>query len=163
MATRIEIEADDIRQLAAQLRQALRVVHEESAVAMERGAILVRNEAKRNIQRQNAIDTGQLLNSIAYERPVQPFEAKVGTNKVYARRVEEGTPAGEPMIPQGELLPWMARHGIPAEREFLVRRSIQRKGIRARPFLHPALESNRTAINREFAAANRRVAQRLTQ
>jgi phage gpG-like protein len=159
MATTMVVDVHEIFDLAKQCQGAAQIVAEETGVAMERSAILVQNAARTNIQQQHAIDTGRLLGSVT--REVKPFEASIGTNVAYARPVEEGRQSGAPMPPTGSLLGWMNRHGIPAEREFVIRRAIARRGIRARPYLLPALENNRTQIAREFAVANRRIAARV--
>ena len=64
------------------------------------------------------------------------------------------------MPPPGSLLGWMQRHGIPAEREYFLRRRISVKGIAPRPYLVPALEENEPAIQQEFKiAADRALAE----
>lgn len=160
MASTITIDASEIFQLAQQLNGSARIVAEESKVAMERSALTVQNAARLNLHNQQAIDTGQLVNSIA--REVKPFEARVGTNKTYGATVEHGRQPGAPMPPPGSLRGWMARHGIPAVLEYVIRRAISRRGIRARPYLLPALEDNRAAITKEFTAAHLRAVKRAT-
>ena len=157
----ITFDAHEFVALGDGLMVSERIVAEEAKRAMERSAVTVQNAAKLNLQRQGAIDTGQLLNSIA--REVQPFEARIDSNKQYARPVEEGRAAGAPMPPAGSLLGWMGRHDIPLEHEFAIRRAISQRGIAARPYLSPALEQNRQQIDREFAAAQRRIVKRATQ
>lgn len=161
MDMQITFDAHEFIDLGDGLMASPKVVAEEAKRAMERSAITVQNAAKQNLQRLGAIDTGQLINSIA--REVQPFEARIGSNKQYARPVEEGRAAGAVMPPAGSLLGWMERHDVPLELEFVIRRAIARKGIAARPYLIPALEQNRQQINREFAAAQRRIVKRATQ
>jgi hypothetical protein len=65
------------------------------------------------------------------------------------------------MPPEGSLAGWMARHGIDASLEFVVRRGIARRGIRPRPYLKPAFAKNRVKITREMDQVLRRVSQRL--
>lgn len=160
-AATITFDAHEILDLGEGLFVSARVVAEEAKRATERSAILVQNAAKVNIQQQKAIDTGQLLNSIA--RQVEPFEARIGSNKQYARNVEEGRAAGAAMPPGDSLDGWLRRHNIPLEASFPIRRAIQDRGIRPRPYLLPALETNRTAINREYQAAGMRIAERVTE
>lgn len=71
--------------------------------------------------------TGHLRRSITSDP--QPYAGRVGANVVYARVVEEGFPP--------------ARAGL--------------KGRKAKPYLRPALEQNRPAINKEFTLAMGRV------
>ena len=167
----ITFDAHEFVALGDGLMASPKVVAEEAKRAMERSAITVQNAAKLNLQRQGAIDTGQLLNSIA--REVQPFEARIGSNKQYARLVEGADEEGRlhewsrrpgmPPPPPGSLLGWMNRHNIPEELETTIRFSIARKGIKARPYLIPALEQNRAQIDREFAAAQKRIVKRTMQ
>jgi phage gpG-like protein len=159
MSDRITIDVSDIVAFASRSTNAPRIVADETKNAMERSAIIVQNAARSNIQQQGAIDTGRLLGSIT--RDVSPTEAQIGTNVTYAPTVEDGRRSGAPMPPSGALLDWMRRHGIPAESEFVVRRAIARRGIKARPFLLPALTNNLTQIEREFEAALSRVAARV--
>lgn len=77
--------------------------------------------------------TGHLRRSITTDP--QPYEGRVGTNVVYARVVEEGFPPARPGL----------------------------KGRKAKPYLVPALEQNRPAINREFTAAIGRVLTELSR
>lgn len=169
MVTEISIDVSQMIDFGQGLMVSERVVAEETRKALERSAILVQNDAKRNLQAHKAIDTSQLINSIA--REVTPTEAQIGSNKAHARLVEGADEQGNlhewsrrpemPMPPKGSLLGWMNRHGIPAEAEFVIRRAIARDGIPARPYLIPALESNRRNIEREFAAAADRINKRL--
>lgn len=159
MDFQIHFDAHEFVDLGNGLLASPKVVAEESKRAMERSAITVQNAAKLNIQKQGAVDTGQLLNSIA--REVQPFEARIGSNKQYARPVEEGRAAGATMPPAGSLDGWLQRHRIPLELSFVIRRAIAQRGIRARPYLIPALAQNRTQIDREFKAAQKRIVKRV--
>lgn len=155
----ITIEAPDFKVLARDVRQSKRVIAAESMEALSRVARYVKRQAQHNLQAQDAIDTYNLYDSI--ETRVKPFEAVVFTNEDYAVNVEKGRKKGEKMPPEGSLLEWMARHGIPAEAEFVIRRSIKVRGIEARPFLQPALVQSRRVIEKEFTEAGRRIIVRL--
>lgn len=152
----------DTRELDAIVRRfqgAEALLDREVQVALDRSTILVQNDARVRLTNQGAIDTGALRASLT--RQVSADEGVVGTNKSYAPVVEYGRRAGAPMPPEGALLGWMSRHGIAAEKEYAVRRNIRRRGIRARPYLIPALLENVDAIRREFDAAAQRVLQKL--
>lgn len=159
MVAEISIDVSQMIDFGQGLMVSERVVAEETRKALERSSILVQNDAKRNLQAHDAIDTGQLINRLF--REVEPDEARIGSNLQHARPVEEGRRPGGPMPPSGSLLGWMNRHGIPAVAEFVIRRAIARRGIPPRPYLVPALESNRRNIEREFAAAADRINKRL--
>lgn len=155
MVAEISIDFSEMIDFGQGLMVSERVVAEELRIAMVRSAAAVERDAKANV----VVDTGTLRRSIATE--VLPLEARIGSNQQHARPVEEGRRPGAPMPPSGSLLGWMNRHGIPAEAEFVIRRAIARRGIPSRPYLVPALESNRRNIEREFAAAADRINKRL--
>lgn len=58
----------------------------------------------------------------------------------YDEVIEHGRRKGAPMPPAGVLDEWMSTRGIPAEVEFLIRRSISENGIQASPYMRPAFE-----------------------
>ena len=103
---------------------------------LERSAQVVEARAKERVP----VDTGRLRTSIS--RRVEPHRrrAVVGSKLVYARPVEEGRRPGI-WPPVDALQPWARRHGFPAGRAgaFLVARAISRRGIKAQPYLRPAL------------------------
>lgn len=133
------------------------LVVDEITKAMNRSVLSVERSAKQVVP----VDTGTLRRSITHEVRPSPgmVVGRVGSNQPYAKIVEEGRTPGA-MPPAGVLLGWMARKNIPAEREFLIRRAINRRKI-ARPYLKPAITANRAAIDREFAQVPRRVLRRL--
>lgn len=57
----------------------------------------------------------------------------------YARVMDEGRRPGAKMPPKGSMLAWMSSKGIDPKKEFIVRRAIGRKGIRARRFFEKAV------------------------
>lgn len=159
MAGLVTFDASEFARFAQTFAAGPQVVSDESRVAMERSAILVQNTAKHNLQQQQVIDTGRLINSVAYQ--VTPFSATIGTNVTHAPSVEGGRRAGSAMPPPGSLTGWLSRHGLSTALDFVVRRSIARRGIPARPFLFPALERSTRQIEREFDEALLRIMRRL--
>jgi len=59
----------------------------------------------------------------------------------YDEVIERGRRRGAPMPPPDALRPWMSTHGIPAEAEFLIRRTIAENGIKASPYIEPAFRA----------------------
>lgn len=107
---------------------------------LTRGAILVRNTAVETVN----VDTGRVKQSIAYELDGTPARtAIVGTNVDYAPNLEAGTPPH--VVPPSDLEGWARRTGFPGGGAG-ISRVIARRGTKAHPFLLPALESNRGAI-----------------
>ena len=144
MAT-ITVDTREIEALGAKLVNARPVVERHLTVAMTRSTAQVQHDAMATVP----VDTGHLRRSITTD--VTPFVGRVGTNVPYAEVVEKGRRAGAPMPPPAALGPWARRHGIPAGAVFAIALAIGRRGIPARPYLVPALERNRAAIQREFA------------
>lgn len=91
---------------------------------------------------------GRLGKAIAYRltgrRGLIELEAgpRVGDPGVepYDEVIEHGRSKGAKMPPPGVLGEWMAKKGIPEDREFLVRRAISVNGIQASPYMQPAFE-----------------------
>lgn len=83
---------------------------------LNRRALRVVNQAKRNLRAAGLIDTGTLLNSITHDISVSRtgLTATVGTNLPYGRYLHEGTgiygPKGQPIRPKnGKVLAWPTR------------------------------------------------------
>jgi hypothetical protein len=136
-----------------------RIVLEETRNGITRSVIQIEADAKRGI----ATDTHTSQRSLTHEVVTHGnnVTGRAGTNYLPAKIIETGRSAGGPMPPQGVLLGWMRRHGIDERFEFVLRRSIARRGIRPRPYLKPALDKNRPAITREMAAVLKRTMTRL--
>lgn len=88
------------------------------------------------------VDLGAFRRSIIYRTSLTRNGLRVegevystDTPRAKVAVIEYGRTPGKRMPPKGALLGWMSRHGIPAEREFFVRRKIGRDGIPAKaPF-----------------------------
>lgn len=154
-APAISIDASRLHALLDRFEDAEPIVQREGGNALARSAAQVEADAKRNITDVGAVDTGMLRRSIAVElRPGNsPIEASIGSNQQYAATVEVGRRPGATAPPSGALLDWMRRHGIPPEKEYVLRMRIGRYGIDGRPYLGPALTDNEGVIQREFDLA----------
>jgi hypothetical protein len=135
------------------------VVDRELRHAMTASLLLIEASARSNV----AYDTGRLAGSITHTitGAGPTLEGRVGPSVRYGASVEFGRRAGARMPPVDALMGWVGRHprgrGTRRQQAFALARSIQRRGIRPRPFLRPAYRSNRAAINRLFARAGGRV------
>lgn len=110
--------------------------------------------------RTTPVDTGQLRQSWTVLRAdggVRPVTGTVGTNKTYALAVDQGREPGT-WPPEGELLPWMRRHGIPEDREYLIRRKIFRVGTVAHRMSEQAVARMEAALPGECDRAAREMA-----
>src|SRR5688500_13686015 len=117
------INADDIQTWAAKVAGAPAILQQEQLTAMQRATLTVQRGAQSVVR----VDKGELRQSVT--TVATATEGKVGTSLPYGVVMDKGRRAGAPMPPQGALLGWMARHGIPPEMEFVVRRAIARNGI----------------------------------
>lgn len=108
-------------------------------------------------QRAVRNDTRRLMGSIVPKRAAVVGTRVVGewgTGERHALPNELGRRAGARMPPKGVLLGWMGRRGIPAQREFVIRRAIARRGIPPQPFMAPGEAEVRRALGTEkFRAA----------
>lgn len=110
--------------------------------------------AERNAKRDVRVDRGDLRRSITSVVEVHgtTVVGRWGSNKPHARPNEFGRAAGGRMPPQGVLVAsgWLRRHGIPESAEFVVRRAIARRGIKAQPFIRRPAAELRTLLVREL-------------
>lgn len=93
-----------------------------------------------NAKKTAPSDTGRLRSSIQTEIKNKGFTAQVFSDVEYAVHVEYGTKAHFP--PPSALKGWARRHNMPGM-EFIIARSINRRGTKARPFLFPAFEKEK--------------------
>lgn len=97
--------------------------------ALEQACLIVLRDAKKNCP----VDDGQLRNSIQYQ--IEDTTGYVGTNVEYAPYVEKGTGIYNA---EGRQTPW---HYQDAKGQWHTT-----KGMKAQPFLQPALDNNMDAI-----------------
>lgn len=93
--------------------------------------------AERAAREGSPKDTGALARSFASE--VRPGLARVYSPLVYAPVMELGRRPGARMPPPRALAGWARRHGL-AGQEYVLARSIARRGIKGRFFLRKAAE-----------------------
>jgi phage gpG-like protein len=147
----VTVDDSSLNDLTARYAQIVPVMERELHVAMVRSTAQVQHDAQVAVP----VDTGTLRRSITTN--VTPYEGRVGTNLLYGKVVEEGRDKNKPMPPTGSLLGWMKRHGMNPKNEYGLRLRISQRGIKARPYLIPALEQNKAMIDKEFTLAIGRV------
>jgi hypothetical protein len=156
-------DGSSLVRMASRYEGAAPIVADETKTSMLRSVIAIEGTAKRNVAPFS--DTDTLQRSLTHE--VQATGGMVvgraGTNVKYGKVVEDGRAAGATMPPPAALVQggWLRRHGIPDSAAFVVARAIGRRGIKARPYLKPALQSNLVFIQREFDSLMTRVMKRL--
>lgn len=142
-------------EMDARLARMPAVAARELRTAMTASLLLIEGSARSNV----AYDTGRTAGSISHQISGSgpTLEGRVGPSVRYGASIEFGRRAGARMPPVEALMGWVGRHpsgrGSRRSQAFALARSIQRRGIRPRPFLRPAYRSNRTAINRLFSRA----------
>lgn len=100
-----------------------------------KACLVIEKEAKKKCP----VDDGQLRNSITHK--VDKLEGQVGTNVEYAPYVEIGTGIYSTKG-SGRMTPWVYRD---AEGKFH-----KTKGMKAQPFLKPAVDNNKDKILESF-------------
>jgi hypothetical protein len=156
-----EITVEGADELITKFRQAPEIVKEEMLKGIDRltfagQAVSMKSSPK---------DTGTLRRSITQKKAVfagGEATGAWGTNVPYAKVMEEGRGAGKPMPPSGVLLGWMRRHGIDAKAEYVVRRAIGRKGIKATHFMKQGRDAIEPKVTAEFTAVVQRIVNRIT-
>lgn len=152
MSGDLTITVANLDPLLGRLNGSAGLLEAELLTAMQRSTLQVQHDA----MEASPVDTGTLRR--AWTVTATALEGVVSNNVPYAPTMEYGRRAGAAMPPEGALLGWMGRHGIPAEAEFVIRRGIARRGIAAKRMAAQALEKNRAGIEQEFAQAAQRFA-----
>jgi len=105
-------------------------------------ALEIKTQAQDNIRALEAIDTGNLRNSIIAEVTANGLSAEIGPQAPYGPYAEFGT---RPHFPPLEALEdWARKHGFKSA--WPICKVIAKRGLRARPYLNPAF----FAIEGEF-------------
>lgn len=160
----IAIDVTPILNLGVDMVAAAQAIETESKIAMMRSVIPIERSAKQEVPRY----TGHLFRTITYKvtAMVGGIEGQVGTNDPKAADVERGSPPRT--VPFDVLAKWAAKQigGDPKDPGFRamvaeIQKRIAARGTQPHPYLIPALEQNREAIDREFALVIPRALKRL--
>ncbi len=149
--------------------------------ALTASLLLVEGTARQLAPQDTRRLSGSITHDITGTYPT--LVGRVGPSVQYGRNVEFGRRAGARMPPVDALLGWVRRHWAPSIRAeariaaarfpgrersrawrqagqdalrskaFVLARAIARRGIPPHPFMRPAFERNRVAINGIFARA----------
>lgn len=157
---------------AARLNAFPQTLERDLRRTMTAALLLVEGDARRLA----AQDTRRLAGSITHAIQGQgtTIVGRVGPSVQYGRFVEFGRRPGR-MPPPAALVGWVRRHSELRQarrtpnreaelmrRAWLLARAIGRRGIRPRPFLRPAYQRNRIAVEAMFARMGIRVVASLT-
>jgi hypothetical protein len=148
-------EVKGATELQQDLLQAQRDVPKRTRDAMETSLLLIERDARAAVPQDTRALMGSISSTIASRAGA--LEGTVGPSKRYGYFVEYGRRPGK-MPPLQAIEGWARRHGL---NPFLVARAIGRRGVKARPFMLPALEKNEKRIFDLFAQAGARIAARI--
>ena len=123
------------------------MIDERSKMLIATVKKLYHRDAKQNIQNNNGISTGQLINSIETRFSKQISQGEVEVMADYAGYYEFGRKAGG-MPPVKFILEWVRKKHIaedPKEQEqiaWAIAKSIEKNGTKPHPFFYPAFKKN---------------------
>ena len=140
----IDVKIEGLERLQAGVAAGPATLAIEVRGAMKAGSLLIEGAARGLAPK----DTGRLAGSIGHNISGSGanLQSKIGPSVGYGLVVEKGRGANKPMPPAGAMAGWMARKGIPASASYVLRRSIGRKGIKARPYMLPAFQGNQGRV-----------------
>lgn len=140
----IDVRIEGLERLQAGAAAAPATLASEVRTAMTAGSLLIEGTARSLAPK----DTGRLAGSITHQISGggANLQSKIGPSVGYGLVVEKGRGAGKPMPPEGAIAGWAARKGIPASALYVLRRSIGRKGIKARPYMKPAFDQHQGRV-----------------
>jgi hypothetical protein len=152
MSENFRVEFPDLPGFVTALRGAPKALQTELTTAAKK--IAFRGESLSKIAAP--VNTGNLRSSVysKAEGGAGQVSAIWGASAEYAIYVDRGRGPGK-MPPKGALVGW---NGVTAGNEFVVRRAIGRRGIKARPFVTKAFNEIKGGFaQREFSEAIKRV------
>lgn len=147
----------DDKALRVALNKSLVGLQTDARAAMDAAGKIGVSSARRWIEKHGKVDTGNyrdsLFQSVTSRRGRLVLD--VGPPErldILGSTLEHGRRPGSRMPPPGVLLGWMARHGIPEEAEFPIRRKIARDGMNGQPFPHmaPAADDVSAELDKGF-------------
>jgi HK97 gp10 family phage protein len=160
---RMELWLEGERELFANMQKKLGGLGKAGREALQKGGMLIVNDAKANLRNNGSVVTG-LLRSSGKVQKVQGDEDAVDagffsqqTTGGYAFFVEYGRRAGK-MPPPDMLIQWCRKklrlpEKLAKARGWAMARAIARKGTRPHPFFGPAVEKNKKAVVDAIAEA----------
>jgi HK97 gp10 family phage protein len=136
-----EIEIKGMAELLNKFSNAPQIIKGVKHDMLNAAAQIAVREAKEN----TPVNEGILRNSISYSISVDAEKATIGTNVKYAPYQESGVPAGKfkgfpPYKPGTALARWAKLKLGDEKLAFVVARAIKKNGLKAHPFMKPALD-----------------------
>ena len=100
-------------------------------------SLAIQKEAKQRVRDYEALDTGNLRNSILAETTPNGLTGEIGPKAPYGVYVELGARPHFP--PMAALEDWARKHGFKSA--WPICKAIARRGLPARPYLYPAFDN----------------------
>jgi HK97 gp10 family phage protein len=159
----MELWLEGEKELFANMQKKLGGLGKAGREALQKGGMLIVNDAKVNLRNNRSVVTG-LLRSSGKVQKVQGDEDAIDagffsqqTTGGYAFFVEYGRRAGK-MPPPDMLIQWCRKklrlpEKIARARGWAMARKIAKKGTRPHPFFAPAVEKNKKAVVDAIAEA----------
>lgn len=159
MSMTVITDMSQIASLSVRLRDVETAFRGELAESMD----AVMDEGVKRAVRTVRVDTGRNQRSIKPGARFIPggVHGWIGSDAPGAPEMELGRRPGRRMPPAGAMLGWMRRKGIPESREFVIRRAIGRRGIRADHNLQKTVEGLVPFARHEFSQVGPRVVRRV--
>lgn len=160
---RMDIWLEGERELFVNMQKKLGGLGQAGRKALQKGGMLIVNDAKNNLRNNSSVVTGMLRASGKVQK-VEGDEDSVDvgffsdkTTGGYAFFVEYGRRAGK-MPPPDMLIQWCRKklklpEKIARARGWAMARKIAKKGTRPHPFFAPAVEKNKKAVVDAIAEA----------
>ena len=142
MALTIKIEG--LKELQKSFSKSPEMTKRIMGEAMDLSVMRIKNTAKSKAP----VDTGRLRNSIKdkVKFAIRDITGVVNADVKYAPWVEFGRRSGK-APPASALRTWARKRGI---NEFALAKAIARKGVKAQPFMQPAIRQNEAIIGKIF-------------
>jgi len=157
--TRLELSNAELSKMNKLFRGKQKEINAEAEKGLNKIAMQVASDAKRNIKDNKSIATGQLWNSI-FTRPQNDLTVDVAAEVDHAANVEMGQKAGTYVSPSA-LVQWLKKKGFKSKWIWAVATKISQniaaKGTKARPFLFPAFRKNEADMMRVIGDAIKKV------
>lgn len=150
--------------LIRRLSGASRILQDELDKAVRDASRDGADESRSILTAAGRVDTRALVGSVKplpVTRGGRAVRAGWEATAPHAEVIQKGRRPGAAMPPKGVLLPWMGRHGIPPEAEFVVRRAIGRRGIPAVDYMDAAADRIRPRFRAALRAAAGRAVRRI--
>lgn len=149
-----QVDLREVLAVATSLSNSGPVIDREITTALTKSGLVVEGRAKELAP----YDMGKLRQSITTQvRSDSVLIGPGGVAEKYGPTMEFGREKGKPMPPPGALVGWLIRNNMDPKLDYVIRRSIARKGIAARRYMRDSLEQNKPRIDAFFQEAARNI------